>query len=907
MTEPEKNTAETTSKTPLKIPAKTTPAMEQYFRIKDDNPDCLLFFRMGDFYELFFEDAVVAAAALNITLTKRGKQEGDDIPMCGVPFHAADIYLARLIRQGFRVAICDQMESPAEAKKRGYKSVVKRDVVRIVTPGTLTEDNLLAPEANNYLAAVATVNAKLGCAWIDLSTGAFSVKLLEPQLLEETLSRLNPKEIIAPDTSIAELGLNDWGRVVTPQPSGRFDSRSAEKRLLETFKLASLDSLGDFDRAEVAAAGAILAYLELTQKTEVPNLRSLTQERDGKIMGIDAATRRNLELVIGPENSRKGSLLACIDKTVSAPGARELSARVAAPLVDCNLIRQRQDQVRTFVERDHMREDLRSLLKQAPDLDRAVQRLLLDRGGPRDLQAVKIGLGLSDEIRTMVMAKPEEQDNQVLTDLIAGLKHSGHCQMALEAALQDELPLLARDGNLIKTGYTAELDELRVLRDEGRRLIANLQADYEKETGVSGLKIKHNKVLGYFVEVKAQHADMVPSGVSDKFIHRQTMSNMVRYATTELADLERKITSAGDRALTLELELFEKLRLQVLDDLANLTTIANALAVLDVTTAMADLALERDWCCPVVEQGTHFNVVGGRHPVVEQAVRSDGQSFVANACTLDEKDRLWLLTGPNMAGKSTFLRQNALIGILAHIGAYVPADSAEIGLIDRVFSRVGAADDLARGRSTFMVEMVETATILAQSTAHSLVILDEIGRGTSTFDGLSIAWATVEQLHEVNKCRTLFATHYHELTELKNMLPALSCHSMKVKEWQDDIIFLHEVGAGAANRSYGIHVAKLAGLPQTVVARAMDILAVLEKEPDANSAEVSDSKSRLSALGDLPLFSPETLSKTQSKSFTPTVKPSVVEEELRNLNPDSLSPRDALEILYKLKEQAHDG
>lgn len=865
--------------------------MAQYLRIKEAYPDCLLFYRMGDFYEMFFEDAVGASAALDITLTKRGEHDGREVPMCGVPVHAADGYLARLIRKGFRVAICEQMEDPAEAKKRGNKSVVKRDVVRLVTPGTLTEDGLLDARAHNYLAALARVGRDLAAAWLDMSTGAFYTQPLQggdAVGLGAMLARVDPGELVVPEKlagqdDLAEI-LRERGEAVSIQPDSRFDSQNAQRRLTALYGVGSLDAFGDFARAELAAAGALVDYVELTQVGKLPHLAPPRRVSAGALMEIDAATRRNLELVRTLSGERQGSLLSVIDRTVSGGGARALAARLAAPLTDPAAINARLDMVSWFADDPNTRGDLREGLRRCPDLERALSRITVGRGGPRDIAAVRDGLIQAAALREVVEAAavpPPAGIAEALTDL------GEHAVLVdrLTRALAEELPLNARDGGFIARGYALELDEVRELRDESRRLIANLERRYREETGADTLKIRHNNVLGYFIEVTQRFADRL----GDDFIHRQTMTNAVRYSTTELADLARRIADSRDKAVAIELQLFDDLIGEVSARADAIALAAAALAALDVASALADLAVERRYCRPAVVDTGEFAVTGGRHPVVEAALL-DGQDggFVANDCDLGETDRLWLVTGPNMAGKSTFLRQNALIAVLAQMGSFVPADTARLGVVDRLFSRVGAADDLARGRSTFMVEMVETAAILNQATERSLVILDEIGRGTATFDGLSIAWAAVEHLHEVNRCRALFATHFHELVALTSRLSALKPYTMRIKEWEGEVVFLHEVAPGAADRSYGIHVAKLAGLPPAVIDRAEAVLKTLE------SGEQSSAMTRLAE--DLPLFA----ALAESPAAAPA-QPSAVEETLAAVDADELTPREALDLIYRLR------
>lgn len=879
--------------------APITPMMAQYLGLKADYPDALLFYRMGDFYELFFDDAVEASRALDITLTKRGKHLGEDIPMCGVPVHSHDSYLSRLIRHGFKVAVCEQTEDPAEARKRGSKSVVHRAVVRLITPGTLTEDTLLDARRANYLAALTGSRGDYGVAWVDMSTGEFQTQAATAIGLAAALARLSPGEVLVPESllevpALFEM-LADWRDRLSPLPSARFDSVNGEKRLLALYGVGTLDAFGAFSRPEVAAAGALVDYIELTQKGSVPRLATPVRLGEGQVMEIDAATRRNLELTETMTGARKGSLLAVIDRTVTGPGARLLAVRLGAPLTDPAAIDARLDMVQFFADVLPRRESLRRVLAHCPDLERALTRLSIGRGGPRDLAAIRDGLGRTTDAREAVHADAALSGSpKGIEDAARDLGQHAALVDRLTRALAEDLGLNARDGGFIAPGYALELDELKGLRDESRRLIANLQSQYASETGIAGLKVKHNNVLGYFIEVSAKQADSMPTGPDQPFIHRQTMANAVRYSTVVLSELEGEIAKAADRALGLELRLFDDLVGDVVAQADAIALAAAAFASLDVAAALATLAVDDRYVRPIVDASTVFDVSGGRHPVVEAMLHTQGESaFVANDCLLAEpgcEGRLWLLTGPNMAGKSTFLRQNALIAVLAQMGSYVPATKARLGAVDRLFSRVGAADDLARGRSTFMVEMVETAAILNQAGERSLVILDEIGRGTSTFDGLSIAWGVVEHLVEVNMCRALFATHYHELTHLAGKLDALQCQTMRVKEWQDDVVFLHEVAAGAADRSYGIHVGKLAGLPTAVVKRSEQILETLE------AGDQSSAVTRLA--DDLPLFA--TVTQAQSPSPAPNT-PSPAQRALMDINPDEMSPREALDALYRIK------
>lgn len=866
-----------------------TPMMAQYLEIKARHRDALLFYRMGDFYEMFFDDAVNAAAALDIALTKRGKHLGEDIAMCGVPVHAAEGYLLTLIRKGFRVAIAEQMENPAEAKKRGAKSVVARDVVRLVTPGTLTEDTLLDARRHNFLAAFSEVRDHSALAWCDISTGEFRVIPCPATRLGPELARLSPKELLVIDGF--DLALDD-GPALTPLAKSSFDSTGAERKLCDLFGVASLDAFGQFDRAEVSAMGALVDYLDLTQRGNLPLLRPPVQEDPGGLMQIDASTRRNLEITSALSGGKEGSLLAAIDRTLTAAGGRLLERRLSAPSRDLTTIQDRLDMVRFLQEQSRFRTDLRDFLRRCPDTDRALSRLALDRGGPRDLTAIRTGLEQAKALHKTIADKGPDLLQQAASALI------GHDALyaLLDAALVAEPPLLARDGGFIAAGYDPELDEARKLRDEGRAVIAAMQADYVAQTGISALKIKHNNVLGYFVDVTSTHADkMLSAPLSETFIHRQTTAGQVRFTTVPLSEMETKILNAGNLTLEIEKRHYASLRQAILDHAAALSATARAIAEIDLAAAFADLAAEENWAEPLVDNSRAFNIDGGRHPVVERALRKQGGAqFVANDCEVSAGDTaaIWLLTGPNMAGKSTFLRQNALIALLAQAGSFVPARKAHIGLVSQLFSRVGASDDLARGRSTFMVEMVETAAILHQADARALVILDEIGRGTATYDGLSIAWATLEYLHDKNQCRALFATHYHEMTSLAGKLAGVENATVTVKEWEGDVIFLHEVRKGAADRSYGVQVAKLAGLPEAVTDRAKVVLEALE------AGEREGGGKQKALIDDLPLFRA-----TPPASVTKPAKPSDVEERLRGVMPDQLTPMEALSLIYELKSQ----
>ena len=889
--------------TEAKAPA-LTPMMAQYLETKKAYPDYLLFYRMGDFYEMFFDDAVAASKALDIALTKRGKLEGADVPMCGVPFHAYETYLSRLIKHGFKVAICEQMEDPKEAKKRGAKSVVKRDVIRLVTAGTLTEENLLDSRRNNFLLSLAKTGDMLGVSWLDLSTGDFFLEEIglknksEAVVVSSLLSRLSPVEILVSDRYLQSPKLfemfNEYRKKLSVLPEARFNFENARRNLLNLFKVETLDAYGSFSRAEITAAGVLMDYVETTQKGQMPRVEKPVKIYERQVMEIDGATRRSLELLESSSGDRGNSLLSVLDRTVTGAGARMLAGRIASPLVDTKEIGERLNVVEFFLNEEFIRDDVRALLKACPDIERAVSRLSLERGGPRDLAAIKTTLAAVPRLKNILSGASSQNMVSELPEAVARIAgrmgHHENLVDELERALADELPLLARDGGFIREGYYPPLDEIRRVKNNSQQIILQLQEKYAAATDIPNLKIKYNNLIGYFVEVPAKFATRMLE--NKDFIHRQSVLNAVRFTTVELTEIENEIRGAGEKLLATELELFNKLVTEVRIAADDISRTAKALAELDVGAALADLAAEKNYCRPEIDDSFCFDVEDGRHPVVEASLaREHGGAFVGNDCRLGgDYSNIWLITGPNMAGKSTFLRQNAIIAVMAQIGSFVPAKRARIGVVNKLFSRVGASDDLARGRSPCMVEMVETASILNRADERSLVILDEIGRGTATFDGLSIAWAVVEHLHEVNRCRALFATHYHELTSLVGKLHKMSLHCMKIKEFNDEVIFLHEVIDGAADRSYGIHVAKLAGLPPVVLKRAEQVLSSLENDKkNANIKELAD---------DLPLFS--SLKKEEKK-------PSAVDAALAEICPDNLTPREALDELYRLKALSEEN
>ncbi|MGB4191375.1 MAG: DNA mismatch repair protein MutS [Rickettsiales bacterium] len=853
-----------------------TPMMKQYLDVKMQHQDSILFYRMGDFYEMFFEDAVVAAPILGIALTKRGQHLGADIPMCGIPFHSSDSYVEKLIEKGNKVAICEQMEKPEEAKKRGYKEVVRREVIRIITPGTLTEENLLKNNSSNFLLAIANFKEEIALSWADISTGEFYFCKSSLISLSNDLARISPKEILISDKAYQNNEMNaaliDYRRILTIQANNLFDYNKAEHKIKHYYNVISSESFDISSSASLIACGAILEYVELTQK--VNNLRiNYPKKLDVSLfMTIDAATRRNLEINVTTSGERTGSLFDLINQTKTASGSRLLNQYLANPLIDVEAINNRLDLVEFFLNNSSLLEELTSLLMQMGDVERALSRLGFNRGGPRDLQIIKQSLATANLISN-IFAYFEGEININLKNHLDNLINFDDLSNQLEEALANELPMLARDGGFIKPEYNARLDQLYELKDNGQNQIQALKQKYIKESGINSLKINHNNVLGYFIDITPQHVSKIKE---DIFIHRQTLANSVRYTTMELRSLEGELLNVSDNIIKLELHLYTQLVENVLNKADMLLLFASSIAVIDVACNFAYLASKNSYVRPNLDNSCNFNIILGRHPVIENALRKQKQEFVANDCHFQDEQNLWLITGPNMAGKSTFLRQNALIVILAQIGCYVPSKSASFGVVDKIFSRVGAADDLARGRSTFMVEMVETANILNNATARSLIILDEIGRGTSTYDGVSIASACLEFIHNKLKSRALFATHYHELTALKSQLASLVCYTMQIKEWQNKVIFLHKVISGVADKSYGIHVAEMAGLPKQVICRAKAVLENLEKEH--NYAINLDFQS------------------SDEKHHHPVI------DFINNLDIDELSPKEALEKLYQLKK-----
>ena len=857
------------------IDSSLTPMMKQYLDIKSQYREFIVFYRMGDFYEMFFEDATKAAPVLGIALTKRGQHQGEDIPMCGLPFHSSDAYIAKLIEKDFKVVICEQMETPEEAKKRGYKAVVRRDVVRIITPGTLTEDNLLVNGNSNFLAAISCHKDELAIAWTDISTGEFYTSFSSILTLGNDLARINPKEILVSDRLYQQDEINnalaDYRRLVTIQASSLFDLNKAENKIKAYYQIFSSDSLGNFSSTELIACGVILEYVELTQKTTESRISYPKQLKQNSFMVIDAATRRNLELTLSAAGEKKGSLLNLINFTKTSCGSRLLTQYISAPLIDVEAINKRLNLVEFFVLNIEFTKIIAQLLGLFGDVERSIARFTFNRGGPRDLQVIKESLVASNQLSSL-FANFKGNMLQELIAILSNLTNFEDLIIELEASLSENLPALARDGGFIKEGYNSRLDKLYHLKNDSKTSLNELKVKYSKLTGINNLKISYNNVLGYFIDVTPLNSSKMNE---DLFIHRQTLANSVRYSTVELRELEKELTNLEDNILKLELELYNQLVLKILDKADHLALFANSIAKIDVATALAILAEQNNYIRPEINNSSDFRIIGGRHPVIESILKKQRQEFVSNDCIMDKSNNLWLITGPNMAGKSTFLRQNALIVILAQIGSFIPAKSASFGVVDKIFSRVGAADDLARGRSTFMVE---TANILNNATHNSLIILDEIGRGTSTYDGVSIASACLEYIHEVICARALFATHYHELTALQHQLNKLQCYTMQIKEWQDKIIFMHKIIPGSADKSYGIHVASIAGLPKEVIKKAEYILKNLEASH--NNVMDIDLKS-IPVEAEHPLL-----------NF------------IKELQLDDLSPREALDILYQIKNKA---
>jgi DNA mismatch repair protein MutS len=875
--------------------AKVTPMMEQFLRIKADYPDYLLFYRMGDFYELFFDDAVTAARVLDIVLTRRGKHLDTEIPMCGVPAHSHEFYLQKLIREGFKVAICEQTESPEEAKKRGSKSVVERKVVRIITPGTITEENLLAPNFSNYLSAIAEVKGELALAWVDISTGEFCTKNVGAENLLSEVEAIHPNEIIIAQNLLEKESIKTvtqaFARLITPQAKAYFEPEKAERKIKEVFNLHTISGIADFTKAELSATGALLEYISVTQVNQLPRLDFPKRQAVASTMLIDYSSMQNLEIFATNRSDSSFALFSLINKTRTSAGSRTLAKALSAPLLDVDQINARYDAVEFFIKNPSIHSELRASLQEMPDIERIISRIHLNRASPRDVSALRNALKQVLVIQQIFEFATKIVMPAQIAEAIHNIGNHTELFTKLDSAIDEFPPININEGNFIKQGYNPKLDDYRKSLNNSSEILAELQEKYRTETGIGSLKIRDNNVLGMYIEVTPSHV----SKILPSFIHRQTLANAVRYTSDELKAIEGKIVNARSYSINLEIEIFTELCSNIVSETEKLLDAARAIALLDMFSGLAELAEQNNYCRPALDNSTDFIIENGRHPVVEITRKNNRSSsvsaisdFITNNTFLDKKNKIALVTGPNMSGKSTYLRQNALLAILAQVGSFIPADSARIGVVDKVFCRVGASDNLARGESTFMVEMVETANILNNATEKSLIILDEIGRGTATFDGLSIAWSIVEHLHDNIHARAFFATHYHELTSLKNSLPQLCLLTIEVKEWQGNIIYMHKVVQGIANSSYGIHVGKLAGLPQNVIARADEILEILTSKNASISTDV--------VSADLPLFKSST-SETQSPAYT-----SELIEQLEAIDTNNTTPIQALEALYKLKQ-----
>lgn len=869
-------------------PPHHTPMMVQYFTLKSAHPDCLLFYRMGDFYELFHDDAKVAAPLLDIVLTQRGLSAGEPVPMAGVPVHAMKNYLARLVNAGHRVAICEQMEPPGQ-----NKGPVRREVIRVVTPGTLTEEEFLSPRNNNFLAALAVDGKnpqRSAIAGLDLSTGLFQVILADNwDLAASELSCLEPAEVILPQEWEAPAALRGWMGRATRKPDWMFDTVQARETLLDHFGAISLEGYGiEGEPLCQAAAAALLHYCRETQKEALGHIIGLKRLFAGDALILDEICRSHLEINVSQRDGRRqGALLGAMDQTVTAAGGRLLAQWLNRPLQRLGEIRGRQEGVAWLLSQYKQRQNIRESLRAVHDLERLLARIALHRASPRDAGALRETLAVIPEIHRQLLAteegSPWEKDSPpsllvVLREAITGFDA---LRQRLEQVLADTLPANLKDGQVIREGINPEIDKLRAMVRDSRGYLLALEAREREATGIPSLKILHHRTFGYLIEVGNSHREKVPY----HYLHKQTMANAIRYATPELKEEEERLLDADQELAELEFALFTELCQEIAVRVADLQQTAAALATLDVLASFAETAEQRDYCRPQLAEEPGIFLRQGRHPVVERFTK---EPFVPNDTHLDGKEQvLALITGPNMAGKSTLMRQVALIVLMAHTGSFVPAREARIGLVDRIFTRIGAADDIAGGRSTFLVEMTETAHILHHAGPRSLVILDEIGRGTATYDGLAIAWAVVEYLLAHCGSQTLFATHYHELTELERLRPGVVNYTVEVKEWQEKILFLHTIARGAADRSYGVHVAQLAGLPPQVVSRANEVLAELEKTPP-RAARATASRGPGRKLRPLPMFE-------EARS-----EPAL--DELRAINPDDLSPKQALETLYRLKK-----
>lgn len=869
----------------MTIPSSTgaTPVMAQWFSLKDQFPDALLFFRMGDFFELFFNDAEAAANALDIALTARGNHGGQPIPMCGVPVGTASNYLARLIKKGFKVAVAEQTESPANRPK-GQKGPLSRDVVRLITPGTLTEDELLQAGQENYVLSIVFSakhkTTKLGVAWIDISTGFFETSSINSSKLNDLLGRINPSEIICSK----DIQLNDYENRRTILRDTH-TLKTAEKELSSLFNVNTFDALGNFNDEEIIAGYELVHYIQKTQAGKLPQLSRPQSQQYETILAIDPATRNSLDILQNSDGDQKFTLFSSVSYTVTAPGARMLANWLSAPLTQIKYIQTRQEGWIYLQQDALLLTTLRKTLKGAPDIARALSRLSLGRGQPRDLASIRNGLEIGRNIAEVLKQFEKETGRScsLIQNTSEYLLYGEELLLSLRAALEENPPLKLEEGFIIKAGYNDELDAYRRLRDNSRQVIASLQEDYKNKYNISTLKIKHHTQLGHIIEVSNTAGNKIQN--HPDLILRQGTANLSRFTTIELNELSGKILEANTLAAEKEKQLFTELIHKTLQE-STLPLLAKSIAIIDVLQSCATLYSKHHWCIPTLTDDTSFELINCRHPVVEAALQHK-TTFTPNSCNLSKNNKIMLLTGPNMAGKSTFLRQVALSVILAQAGLPVPASEAKIGIVDHLFSRVGASDDLAHGRSTFMVEMTESASILNQAGPRSLVVIDEIGRGTSTLDGMAIAWSMLETLHNTIQCRTIFATHFHELVQSTQHLKSCKPFTMKVQEWKGSIIFQYEVIPGAAEHSWGIHVAQLAGVPLPTLKRAQQLLQNLETQ--YNDPQIT-----------LPLSSPF-IEQTPTNQSLPYQYEEIT-EILKMIDPDELTPKKSLNILYKLKK-----
>ena len=876
--------------------AEYSPMMQHYLQTKEEYPDCILFYRLGDFYEMFFEDAKIVSRELELTLTGKSCGQEERAPMCGVPFHAYESYMNRLVAKGYKVAICEQMEDPKQAK-----GMVRREVIRVVTPGTNINEQALDEGKNNYIMCIVSLSDQFGVATADVTTGDFFVTEVDSKrrLLDE-IYKFSPTEVVCNEALfMSGLDIDDLknrvGIVLYSLEHWYFDDSLCENTLKEHFRVNSLEGLGLADlECGMIASGSLLKYLYETQKNSLEQISAIHPYTTGKFMVLDSSTRRNLELVETlREKAKRGSLLWVLDKTKTAMGARMLRSFVEQPLIEKEEIEGRLDAIEELMQRAIDREELREYLNPVYDLERLLTRITYQSANPRDLTAFKSSIGMIPHIRGILL----ELQSKEIQGICEDMDTLENLYTLIDAAIEEEPPITVREGGIIKDGYHEEIDRLREAKSQGKNWLAELEAKEREKTGIKNLKIKFNKVFGYYLEVTNSFKDLVP----DYYTRKQTLTNAERYITPELKEMEDMILGAEDKLVQLEYELFRELREQIAKNVVRIQKTAKALAKIDVFASLALISEQNHYCRPSLNQNGRIDIKNGRHPVVEKMINND--MFIANDTYLDnQKNRISVITGPNMAGKSTYMRQTALIVLMAQIGCFVPAETADIGIVDRIFTRVGASDDLASGQSTFMVEMTEVANILRNATGNSLLILDEIGRGTSTFDGLSIAWAVVEHISnpKLLGAKTLFATHYHELTELEGKLDNVNNYCIAVKEKGDDIVFLRKIVKGGADKSYGIQVAKLAGVPDSVIERAKEIAEELGRHDIVDFTEIlsnkknSATKKKKEHLDEVDL--------TQMSLFD-AVNDNDIIEELKEIDVGNLTPIEALNKLYELQNK----